>query len=209
MPNRMGQKGHIMTTRRQFIKVVSLVGAGTVLPVQKLARVAFAQIPGGTLDPTFIPKYLSPLVIPPEMPRTSKVVQKKTKNISYYEIAVRQFPQQILPPGMPATTVWGYGSVNHPETFNYPSFTIEAKVNTPVRVKWINQLVGAQGNYLPHLFAVDQTLHWANPPGGIDGRDMRGLDPSPYTGPVPLVTHVHGAHAPEESDGYAEAWFLP
>jgi bilirubin oxidase len=26
---------------------------------------------------------------------------------------------------------------------------------------------------------------------------------------VPLVTHVHGAHAPEESDGYAEAWFLP
>ena len=23
------------------------------------------------------------------------------------------------------------------------------------------------------------------------------------------MTHVHGAHAPEESDGYAEAWFLP
>jgi len=25
---------------------------------------------------------------------------------------------------------------------------------------------------------------------------------------VPLVTHVHGAHAIEDSDGYAEAWFL-
>ena len=28
---------------------------------------------------------------------------------------------------MPATTVWSYGSVNHPGTFNYPAFTIEAQ----------------------------------------------------------------------------------
>jgi bilirubin oxidase len=33
--------------------------------------------------------------------------------------------------------------------------------------------------------------------------------PPPYTGPVPAVTHVHGAHTSEESDGYAEAWYLP
>jgi bilirubin oxidase len=26
---------------------------------------------------------------------------------------------------------------------------------------------------------------------------------------VPIVTHVHGAHANEESDGFPEAWFLP
>jgi bilirubin oxidase len=56
---------------------------------------------------------------------------------------------------------------------------------------------------------VDQTLHWANPPGGKKGRDRRGFDPTPYTGPVPIVTHVHGAHTTEESDGYAEAWWLP
>ena len=31
-----------------------------------------------------------------------------------------------------------------------------------------------------------------------------------YTGPVPLVTHLHGAvGVGDESDGYAEAWFLP
>jgi spore coat protein A, manganese oxidase len=35
------------------------------------------------------------------------------------------------------------------------------------------------------------------------------LTAEPYTGPVPIVTHVHGAHTTEESDGYAEAWFLP
>ena len=41
------------------------------------------------------------------------------------------------------------------------------------RVKWINGLVDANGNYLPHLLPVDPTLHWANPPGGETGRDMR------------------------------------
>ena len=34
--------------------------------------------------------------------------------------------------------------------------------------------------------------------------------PGPYTGPVPIVTHVHGAvGVGDESDGYAEAWYLP
>jgi hypothetical protein len=88
------------------------------------------------------------------------------KQIDYYEIAVRQFRQQILPQGQPSTTVWSYGSVTSPASFNYPAFTIEAKWTAPVRVKWINQLVDANGNYLRHLLPIDQTLHWANPPGG-------------------------------------------
>ena len=62
------------------------------------------------------------------------------------------------------------------------------------------------GRFLPHLLPVDQTLHWANPPGP---RDHRGTDPAPYTGPVPIVSHVHGAHVPDHSDGYPEAWYLP
>ena len=31
----------------------------------------------------------------------------------------------------------------------------------------------------------------------------------PYTGPIPMVTHVHGAHVNPTSDGYPEAWWLP
>ncbi len=69
------------------------------------------------------------------------------------------------------------------------------------------------GNYLPHILSVDPTLHWANPPGGELHRDMRptfSSTPSPYTGPVPIVTHVHGAvGVADDSDGYAEAWYLP
>ena len=123
-------------------------------------------------------------------------------------VAVRQFQQQVLPSGLPPTTVWSYGSVNHPATLNYPAFTVEAGADAPVRVRWINGLVDGSGHFLPHLLPVDPTLHWANPPGGAKGRDSRptfGATPGPYTGPVPMVTHLHGGHSTEESDGYPEA----
>jgi bilirubin oxidase len=204
-----------MPTRREFLKIAALAGGGLLLPFKidlsrVSARVLAAMMP--SLDPTGMSKYVDGLVIPPAMPRTTKVKVKGAKNIDYYEIAVREFYQQILPTGMPATKVWSYGSINHPASFNYPAFTIEAKVNKPVRVKWINDLKDTNGNFLPHLLPVDPTLHWANPPGGIMQRDSRPHfmeTPGPYTGPVPIVTHVHGAHVGEESDGYAEAWFLP
>jgi hypothetical protein len=206
---------------------------------------ALAQpVPGGTLDPTTVPKYVQPLVIPP--------VMKNSGGANDYNIAVRQFQQQILPGGhwnalngrndpFPPTTVWSYGPAEDglpdssafpggavglaPATnsqFNYPAFTVEVTngpdnmSGTPVTVDWINDLkedFGAGKNFLPHLLPVDQTLHWANPGADcIDGTrrtDCRGDSNQPYMGPVPIVTHVHGSHADPESDGYAEAWWLP
>ena len=201
--------------------VVLAIGAWTVPE-------AFAAIPGGSLDPTTIPKYQEPLIKPPAMPQTPPP-NGTPANIDYYEIAVRQFRQQILPTGFPMTTVWSYGSVgsvNHAGTFNYPAFTIEAQADKAVRVKWINELVrdpvacfhspnpsSGACTFLPHLLPVDQTLHWANPPRAcIDTEsttDCRGTAPGPYKGPVPIVTHLHGSHAAQESDGFAEAWYLP
>lgn len=197
-----------MTTRRRFIKLGAAAGAGLFLPWRRGGSL-FAQA-HNLMDAALIPKYQLPLVIPPAMPRTAKLNRRGEKNIDYYEIAVRQFHQQILPSGMPQTKVWGYGSANHPGSFNYPSFTLEAKWKSPVRVKWINDLKDPMTDaFLPHLLAVDQTLHWANPPGRYTMRDMRGMDSAPYAGPVPIVTHVHGAHTTQESDGYPEAWYLP
>ena len=140
----------------------------------------------------------------PAMPHTTS-----DASADYYTIAVRQFRQQILPLTLPPTTVWGYGSVSEPGTFSYPAQTIEATAHKQIRVTWVNQLVDGRGKYLPHLLPVDQTLHWANPAGGLAGRDGPGRDPEPYRGPVPIVTHVHGGHNPDESDGYPEAWYLP
>ncbi len=213
-----------MINRRRFLKLGGAAGAGLFL-VGKFGNVRSvyaAPIPGGTLHPSSVPKYVTPMLIPPVMPRAGTITNPMGKPIDYYEISMRQFSQQILPAGppanLPATRVWGYGAVTSASKrglliHNAPSLTIEAKWNRPVRVKWMNQLVDANGNYLPHLLPVDPTLHWANPPGGTLGRDMRptfGSTPGPYTGPVPIVTHVHGAvGVGDESDGYAEAWYLP
>ncbi len=193
-----------------------------------------AALKGGTLDPLAIPKYVTPLVIPP--------VMKNTGAADNYAIAVRQFKQQILPGGIwntvtgrldgfLPTTVWSYGPNTDPapdstalgggagiapapnSQFNYPAYTIETRADTQVKVRWINDLVDASGNYLPHLLTIDQTLHWANPPRecaeGPARSDCMGMNPAPYTGPVPIVTHVHGAHVAGHSDGYPEAWWLP
>jgi spore coat protein A len=212
------------------------------------ANVQSKPLPGGTLDPLTIPKYVTPLVIPP--------VMKNYSTANNYDISVRQFKQQILPGGIwntingrtdafPATTVWSYGPEVDPvpaiapaanSQFNYPAYTIETTSNTPVSVTWRNELVAidpatgfpcngvtCQPTYLHHLLPVDRTLHWANPEKltCIDGEahtdcrpDASALtDPTillqPYTGPVPMVTHVHGAHVEGHSDGYPEAWWLP
>ncbi|WP_250573552.1 multicopper oxidase family protein [Nonomuraea sediminis] len=190
--------------RRRFLQISAVAGASILAPIRFPTTSWAEPVPGGTLDPTTIPKYVTPLVIPPAMPRTLKA-----HKFDYYEIAVRQFTQQILPSGLPPTTVWSYGSVQHPNTFNYPAFTIEARYRRPVAVKWINGLVDANGKFLPHLLPVDRTLHWANPPGGIENRDSEGTSQDPYQGPVPIVTHVHGNHTFDYSDGYPEAWYLP
>jgi spore coat protein A, manganese oxidase len=190
-------------SRRNVLKVSALAGVSLMSWGAPRAR---AAIPGGTLSPGDVTKYQDPLVKPPAMPG------KQGRDRDSYRIAVRQFQQQILPVGLPKTTVWGYGSVDHPSSFNYPSYTIEACWGKPTHVEWRNELVDAKGNYLPHLLPVDPTLHWANPPGGTVGRDSHPIltsTPGPYTGPVPMVTHVHGAHTREDSDGFAEAWYLP
>jgi len=219
-------------------------------------------VAGGTLNPTNVPKYVTPLVIPPVMPTaTTKIGQPGTED---YDIAVRQFQQQILPGGIwnvatgvpggtltyPPTTVWSDGSALDPmpdssgtlggglgvapapnSSFNYPAFTVENTSGVMTKVRWLNELVqdpvacfygtpnGTSCNYLPHLLPVDQTLHWANPGnadciphGGMTNpnrTDCETLNQLPYMGPVPIVTHVHGAHVNPESDGYPEAWWLP
>ena len=208
-----------MITRRDFLK---LSGAGVlslyVASHDKFLLRAQAQIPGGTLSPDDVLKYQTPMLIPPVMPMAGTIKNKMGKNVDYYEISMKQFPQQILPLPLPATMVWGYGAVTTDSKrglllHNAPSLTIEANWKRPVRVKWINELVDGSGKYLPHLLAVDPTLHWANPPGGTAGRDTRPTftsTPMAYTGPVPMCTHVHGAvGVGDESDGYAEAWYLP
>jgi FtsP/CotA-like multicopper oxidase with cupredoxin domain len=222
-------------TRRSPCATKAIAGLTTLLLVTFTGSAAFAQpAPGGTVDPLSIPKYVTPLVIPP--------VMNDDGTVDSYDITVREFQQQILPGGIwntlngrsdsfAPTTVWSYGPDADPtpdstalgggagvapaanSQFNYPAYTVETLSNVPVDVRWINDLVDESGNCRPHLLPIDQTLHWANPPQdcreGPARTDCAGDDPDPYDGPVPIVTHVHGAHVDAHSDGYPEAWWLP
>jgi spore coat protein A len=157
--------------------------------------------PPAHLDPVSIPKFVTPLVVPPAMPTAT--APELTPAYTYYEVESVQFQQQVLPDGYPTTTVWGYGKVGDPATRFSPGFTFEVRTDETVRVKWVNGLVDGADRYLPHLFPVDDTLHWANPSGAMT---MTGV---PYTGPVPIAVHVHGAHVADHSDGNPDDWFLP
>jgi FtsP/CotA-like multicopper oxidase with cupredoxin domain len=211
------------------VSVALLALAGAPVAEAACAAGTAPAFPGSdtcVLDPLSIPKYVTPLVIPPVM--NNKGMTDK------YDIAVRQFQQQILPGGIwntlngrsdmfPATTVWSYGpdadatpaiAPDPGSQFNYPAYTIETMSDTVVDVRWINDLVDpVTGDCRPHLLSIDRTLHWANPErdcrDGSVRTDCSGDNPAPYDGPVPIVTHVHGAHVDPHSDGYPEAWWLP
>src|SRR5687767_11020052 len=125
-----------MITRRTFIRRTSAGGFGVYLwtGLAGPSRLLAESLSNG-LDPTLVEKFVTPLLVPPAMPRAGKIPTRGGRNVDYYEIAVRQFSQQILPAGLPATTVWGYGPVaalNGPAIFHAPSLTIEAKHGTPV-----------------------------------------------------------------------------
>ncbi len=236
-----------MVSRRLFLKGGLLMMVGLALPTQLAQGEEPAQKPvldgekgrmrapaavlataHPSLNPAGVPKYVTDLILPPPMPMTRVVTDADGKEVDFYEIAVRQFEQQILPPAFHKTPVWSYGPAGSPwssnDNFNYPAFSIEATAGRPVRVRWVNQLIQKVSralpdsppetidSYLPHLLPVDQTLHWAYPQGGPGNTDLTPVfsaAPGTYIGPVPMIPHVHGAHSTEESDGYPTAWWLP
>lgn len=248
-----------------------------------LSAGAYAVQGAAPIDPVAsnVPKYVIPLVIPPEMPKNKWPTQAcpagATCPTTTYNIAERQFQQQILPGGIwnalngrtdafGATTVWGYGSARDPipkgfslngvqvqapgvapvpaaqSSFNYPSFTVETRSQQATSVRWINELVSLnpltgkpywfgdkRRAALPHLTAIDRTILFANPerlpctepttgamlPGAPDCRPfVDPVNPDPrlgqsYTGPVPMIVHVHGAEVSPYSDGFPQSWWLP
>ncbi len=147
-----------------------------------LVAAASAQVP---LDPRVLAKYVDSVPVPGVMPPVAA---------NYYEVGMYQIQQQ-LHSQLPPTTVWAYGT--SAATAGYPGATFEVTRGQPIQVKWINDLWGVQ-----HPLPVDQTLHWADPLN-------LGHVFLPYLGPIPTVTHVHGAEVEPQSDGGPDSWFTP
>ena len=82
------------------MKMKATAALATILMFALGGSGAFAQpLPGGTLDPTVIPKYVTPLVIPPVMDDAATAAGDPAMP-DEYENTVRQNKQQILPAGI-------------------------------------------------------------------------------------------------------------
>jgi spore coat protein A len=144
-----------------------------------------------------IPKYVDPLPV-----FAGNRVAAAEITVSAYEFQQQVLPASLyegLPPRFDAGTyVWGYGVGGMPA--NYPAYTIEARRGTPTRVTYENNLPTSP--FLQNYLTVDQTIHWADPLSEMGA-------PTPYTGPPPLVTHLHGGEVASMLDGHPDAWFTP
>ena len=165
------------------------------------------------LDPLSIPLFENQLTGPPPV-YAPKVVTSQGKVIRHeYTVAMASFTQQILPPSMNLlTTVWGYGGAANDAITgaslgfvqSSPGPTFEAIRGVPVQVEWQNNISS------PYLFAVDPTIHWANPNNNPMFTSPFPAYPPGYPNaqsPIPLVTHLHGGQNQSFSDGGPDGWF--
>jgi spore coat protein A, manganese oxidase len=177
---------------------------------------------GELLDASTIPKFVSQLD-PVKVYEPTEVTDPVDGGTAHaYHVTMSQFEQQVLPPGFPTTTMWGYGGdvtdlVTGNRTADYYHSTSPAFVATrgvPSIVTWTNNITQA------HHFPVDPTIHWADPNGlGLGGMahnasmELHKVFPSFPPGfpeaqsPVPLVPHLHGGEVPSRFDGNPEAWW--
>jgi hypothetical protein len=62
-------EGGLDMKTQKILTIVVAVLMGIVIFLGCQLPATYAQIPGGTLDPASIPKYVNPLIIPPVMPQ--------------------------------------------------------------------------------------------------------------------------------------------
>ncbi len=165
------------------------------------------------LDPLSIPMFENQLMGPPPV-YSPKVVTSGGNVIRHeYTVAMALFQEQVLPPSMSLlTSVWGYGGTANdaltgaPLGFvqSSPGPTFEAIRGIPIQVEWQNTISS------PYMFAVDPTIHWANPNNISTPAPPFATYPPGYPNaqtPVLLVTHLHGGENQSFYDGGPNQWF--
>jgi spore coat protein A len=164
--------------RREFVKLLSLGASGIFIPASSQTRSLQTAPKSGPPKPGYegiarLLKFVDPLPIPNHLQPTKK------KGGLEYKVRMMQFQQKLhsqLPPAM----LWGFEG-------KYPGPVIEASVNEPVSIEWVNQLPEQ------HLFEIDRKVHGAMPPAPA----------------VRTVAHLHGANTASEDDGLPEKWIRP
>ncbi|MBT8421543.1 MAG: multicopper oxidase family protein, partial [Gammaproteobacteria bacterium] len=138
------------------------------------------QEPGSQCSDVEVDCGLEPFVDALPIPGVLAPIGMRPDGTPQYEITVLSAQQQ-LHNELPLTELWTYNGA-------YPGFTIEARVDEPVEVTYINDLPPGG-----HLLDVDECSHGANY----------------YSDSPRIVTHLHGGHVPSRFDGQPEYTLLP
>jgi spore coat protein A len=135
------------------------------------------------------PVVLTPFVDALPLPAVATPVATSPEGVDQYRMSIIETKQK-LHRDLPPTTVWGFSDGQQPG--GYPGPTIEAKVDQPIDVTWVNDLRDASGAPLAaHPLNVDTCPHGATP------------------GPPRTVIHLHGGHVPSASDGQPDMTLAP
>jgi spore coat protein A len=176
-----------MISRRKFLKITAMAGAGTMLPLRWIGRgraFAFSQSPKINKFKVPLPG-LGPNGIPALTPKTA--IDPSTGFLTdYYSIQMGQFTQQLHPDLPGPTTLWGYSDAANPVQ-RYLGGVIVAQEGRPVRLKVKNNLPNK------HPLPVDTTVMGAEPDQQVNR----------------AAVHLHGGLTPWTSDGVPFSWFTP
>ncbi len=138
-----------------------------------------APAAANTLNISTLTPFVDALTFPPVAKSSGmRPIPGSPKNKApYYRLAARSIEMRIHR-DLPPTKFWSYGPT-------MPGPTLEMRSEEPALVEWANEL--PQQHFLP----IDYRLH------GADHGNPQ----------VRIVSHLHGAHVPSDSDGYPEDWF--
>ena len=185
-------------TRRDFVKLSAVAGAGAALP--GWAQLAWGEaLAAGLSDPAQQPKfaYLVPNALDPGfMFRPDKKGRIKIKLAEGSQttglVSYNKRKKKLL-----RTSIFGYKDGAKSGTVTWPGRTIQVQRNGgQTQVQWQNNLP----NY--HLLPVDTSLHWAY---SLEGYQQYSI----ANNGVPIVTHLHGGHSDFQFDGNPEFFYSP
>lgn len=152
-----------------------------------------------------------------------------------YTIKAGQVDWPMLAPlgngaGIPTTKTWGYGNKELEKVFSdtsglpvtFPGRTFVVRRNAAINVNWRNELVDANGDPLPHLLGIDQSISMQTDQtvhsllGTVTNPDPIlgvGTNQEVFSGEsilgVPIAVHHHGGDTAKEFDGGPDQWITP
>jgi spore coat protein A len=171
-----------VTTRRTFLKQCSTVAGGLAFGRGGYLFAAPHAMPAtaNTLNVSTLPQFVDSLPLPAVAKAAGlRPLPTSPKTKVPYYRLSAQTVQMQIHRDLQPTNFWSFGP-------SVPGPTLETRSGEDVLVEWANDL--PQQHFLP----IDYRLHGAkdNPP-------------------VRMVSHMHGARVPPDSDGYPEDWFVP